>query len=680
MKERITALYERLSRDDDQQGESNSIINQKKFLEDYAKSKGFTNLKHFTDDGYSGTNFNRPGFTALLEEIKAGNVAVLCIKDMSRLGRNYLQVGFYTEMLFPEKGVRFIAVNNNIDSDNPTTDNEFTPFLNIMNEWYAKDTSKKIRAVFKNRMENGLRCSGSEPYGYFRKPGDKQTFYVDEEAATVIRRIFNMAAEGISPAQIAETLTKEEVFSPAAHQAMKVGTTCRTPNLQNPFLWHTGTVRSILQKREYLGHTVLGKTECTNFKSKKRKYLPPEDWLIFPNTHEPIIDQETWNLANKMVKRKPKRVASGTYTSRLSGLVFCADCGSRLSFSAPSYSKLSSGTDTDSDYHFQCSQYRGQGHNCTSHYIKQSDLEAILLKAVQAVSDHVLTDEDGFINDLMDQWLQQRNQTAAEETKELASIKKRLLELDQLIQGLYESKITGSMPGRQIERLINQYDAEQLRLESRATEIQKKVEADVPQKAAANRFVVLVKKYQHISELNDRMLYELIDKVVVHAPIGSSRKYRFQKVDVYFSFIGKYTPAGPDISEEERIAQTDALYEEKKEMQQKRANERVKENRAKLKELSTSDPVSAAKYQAILQRERKANRKYYANQRAKLNEDPSYQVQQAERKELAILRRLPIKESSTLAESNPKAAEVLNAKRERNAQRNRDYAERRKAK
>ena len=196
-KEKITALYERLSRDDEQQGESNSILNQKKYLEDYCRSKGFRNIRHFTDDGYSGTNFNRPGFTALLEEVKAGNVGTIIIKDMSRFGRNYLQVGFYTEMLFPDKGVRFIAVNNGIDSNNPT-ENEFTPFLNIMNEWYARDTSKKIKAVFRNRMENGLRCSGSIPYGYKFQDGDNQKLCIDEESAEVVRRIFKMAASGIT--------------------------------------------------------------------------------------------------------------------------------------------------------------------------------------------------------------------------------------------------------------------------------------------------------------------------------------------------------------------------------------------------------------------------------------------------------------------------------------------------
>lgn len=247
MKERITALYERLSRDDEQQGESNSIVNQKKYLEDFAKARGFRNIRHFTDDGYTGTNFNRPGFNALLEEINAGNVAVVIIKDMSRIGRNYLQVGFYTEIMFPEKGVRFIAVNNNIDSDNPT-ENEFTPFLNIMNEWYAKDTSKKIRAVFRNRMESGLRCSGAIPYGYCRRPGDKQQLYVDEEAAVVIRRIFRMAAGGMGISRIAETLTAEKVLIPAAHQEKAEGTESRCHKYYDPYYWNNSTVIGIIER------------------------------------------------------------------------------------------------------------------------------------------------------------------------------------------------------------------------------------------------------------------------------------------------------------------------------------------------------------------------------------------------------------------------------------------------
>ena len=255
--EKITALYERLSRDDEMQGESNSIINQKKFLEDYAKAHGMRNIRHFSDDGFSGTNFNRPSFERLLEEVKAEKVSTIIVKDLSRFGRNYLQVGFYTEMLFPDKGVRFIAVNNNIDSENPM-DNEFAPFLNIMNEWYAKDTSKKIRAIFRNRMENGERCSGSVPYGYKRMPGDKQTFYVDPEAAGVVRRIFQMAAEAVPMAVIAQTLRDENVMIPSAYASTHEGVDCHNHNYRDPYAWNTTSVKYILERQEYLGHTVLG--------------------------------------------------------------------------------------------------------------------------------------------------------------------------------------------------------------------------------------------------------------------------------------------------------------------------------------------------------------------------------------------------------------------------------------
>ena len=672
MKEKITALYERLSRDDEQQGESNSIVNQKKYLEDFAKAKGFRNIRHFTDDGYTGTNFNRPGFNALLDEINAGNVAVLCIKDMSRLGRNYLQVGFYTEMLFPEKGVRFIAVNNSIDSDNPT-ENEFTPFLNIMNEWYARDTSKKIKAVFRNRMENGLRCSGAIPYGYYRKPDDKQQLYVDEEAAVVIRRIFKLAAEGVPVTRIAEILTEEKVMNPAAHQEVAYGTESRNHRYSDPCLWNSGTVIRIIERREYLGHTVLAKTVQENFKTKKRKWLPPEEWLIFPNTHEPIIDQETWDMANKQRKRAPKRG--------------CADCGGRMSYSAAPYSKIVAGTDRDSEHNYQCSNYRNRYHACSNHYIKASDLEAIILKAVQTVSEHVLENEEAFVNQLMEQWDLKCQQSTADDQKELAAAKKRLSELDNLIQGLFESQIKGTLPERQAQRLITQYDEEQMRLESRVSELEKPDEIIAPKKADINRFIALVRKYQHITELTDPMLYEFIDKVVVHAPTGGMGRYRNQQVDVYFGFIGNYVVPGPVISEEERIAQIDALYEQKRKAKYQRSAKKNKERQASLRERAKTDPEAAAEYEVFLEKRREAGKKRRAEEKAKKEASPEYQAQLAEqaakkaaREKLAYYRKITIAELEPLAETDPVAAEVLQTRRAKAAVKNRRAKERHKQK
>lgn len=316
---KITALYERLSRDDEQAGESNSILNQKKYLEEYARQKGLRNIRHFYDDGYSGTNFNRPGFTALLEEIEAGRVDTLVVKDLSRFGRNYLQVGYYTEIVFPKKGVRFIAINNNVDSANPT-ENDFTPFLNIMNEWYAKDTSNKIKAVFKSRMKEGLRCSGAIPYGYKRINGDKQTLVVDEPAAEIVRKVFRLACQGMGVTAIAEQLTEEKVLIPSAYTAKYFPENCRNRSFSDPYRWNANTIGHILDRQEYLGHTVLGKSICENFKTKQRRAATPEELMIFPDTHEAIIDQDTWDIAQKLRVRAKPRAANGTYSHRLSGI------------------------------------------------------------------------------------------------------------------------------------------------------------------------------------------------------------------------------------------------------------------------------------------------------------------------------------------------------------------------
>ncbi|MBR2185844.1 MAG: recombinase family protein, partial [Lachnospiraceae bacterium] len=509
-KEKITALYERLSRDDELKGESNSITNQKKYLEDYARSKGFKNIRHFTDDGYSGTNFNRPGFNELLGEIKAGNVGILCIKDMSRIGRNYLQVGFYTEILFPDKGVRFIAVNNNIDSANPV-ENEFTPFLNIMNEWYAKDTSKKIKAVFRNRMENGLRCSGAIPYGYKRIPGDKQTLYVDEEAASVVRRIYKMAAEGIPVRTIADTLTADKVLIPSAYEELHDELQSRHHRYHDPYLWTGTTIGYILERQEYLGHTVLGKTICENFKTKKRRKADPEELLVFPDTHEAIVDQDIWERANRLRKRSPKRKKDGTYSHRLSGLLFCADCGARMGYISPESIHRKDGRVYDSDSAFQCGSYRSLYDECSSHYIKTSAIETVILKAVQSVSGYILENEEGFIKQLMTQWEMNQEKISSDDRKELAAAKKRVKELDGLIQNLYENQIKGIMPERQVQRLMKQYDKEQLQLESRISELEKPEQENAPKKANIKRFITLVKKYQDIRELTDSMVFEFIE-------------------------------------------------------------------------------------------------------------------------------------------------------------------------
>ena len=397
---RITALYERLSRDDEMQGESNSITNQKKYLEDYAVQHGFGNIQHFSDDGYSGTNFNRPAFNSLLTEIEAGRVGTVIVKDMSRFGRNYLQVGFYTEMMFPKKNVRFIAVNNGVDSANPA-DNDFTPFLNIMNEWYAKDTSKKIKAVFKAKMRDGKRVSGAVPYGYYRKPEDKQTLYVDEASASVVRRIFQLACDGMGATAIADTLSEDKVLIPSAYARQNHPEDCQCTNYHDSYTWNATTVGYILNRREYLGHTVLGKTTRDNFKTKRKRIANEDELLVFYNTHEAIIDQETYDKAQRMRKRVSPRRNSEKPAHRLSGLLYCADCGSRLAYIN---SKPKDGKIYDSNQAFRCSRYHNKYHSCTGHYIKASTIEMLIYQATKRVSQYVLKDEKEFVEQLKAQY------------------------------------------------------------------------------------------------------------------------------------------------------------------------------------------------------------------------------------------------------------------------------------
>lgn len=680
MKEKITALYERLSRDDEQQGESNFIINQKKYLEDYAKSKGFKNIRHFTDDGYTGTNFNRPGFNALLDEVKAGNVGTILIKDMSRIGRNYLQVGFYTEILFLDKGVRFIAVNNNIDSDSPA-ENEFTPFLNIMNEWYARDTSKKIKAIFRNRMEHGLRCSGAVPYGY--RMAEDKSLVVDSEAAEVVKRIYAMAAEGKPLRAIAEVLSVDKVLIPSAYWEQREGMASRNHRYKDPYIWTNAALVSILDRKEYLGHTVLGKTVRESFKSKKRRKATEDELLFFPDTHKAIIDQETWDRANRLRKRSPKKISRGPYFHRLSGMAFCADCGSRLSYHAQN-TKDSEEWDPMSGG-FQCSKYRNIYQACSSHYVGIKQLEAALLKAVRAVSQYVLKDEDAFIGQLMAQWEQRQEQTTSEEKKELAVASRRITELDNLIRGLYESQINGTLPERQVQKLITQYDEEQSRLESRVSELKAKETNVAPKRADINRFVALVKRYQNITELTDDMLYEFIDKIVVHAPNCGHGKAREQKLDIYFNFIGNYLPPMPEISEEELAAMREAEEVARKRAKNKRTQERQKSKLVALKEAAKTDPAAAAELEQYYEKKREKGRKDRARAKAKREADPEYQAQQEAKRiernkknmERYYKNHIPIAELEELAKTDPEAAETLRIRRETQAEKNRQNKQRR---
>ena len=549
-------------------------------------------------------------------------MATICIKDMSRIGRNYLQVGFYTEILFPDKGVRFIAVNNNIDSDNPT-ENEFTPFLNIMNEWYARDTSKKIKAIFRNRMEHGQRVSGTVSYGYKMNPEDK-SLLVDLEAAEVVKRIFAMAADGKPIRTIAETLTAERILILSAYWEQKEGMVSRNHRYHDPYLWTNAAIAYILDRKEYLGHTILGKTVRDNFKSKKRRKASEDELLFFPDTHEPIINQDTWDRANRLRKRSPKGIKNAPFHHRLSGMSFCTDCGARLGYNAPPHEP---GKEWDPMRGgFQCGNYRNIYHGCESHYISIKNLEAAVLQAVRTVSEYVLEDEDRFVEELMERWELKQAQASSDDKKELAAATMRVAELDNLIKGLYESQIKGTMPERQVQKLIVQYDEEQARLESRIAELEEPEEVATPKKADINRFIALVRKYQNITELTDEMLYEFVEKIVVHAPTGGKTIYRRQKLDIYFNFIGHYLPPMPEPTEEELRAEAEAASKAKAKAKKERANKKHREKLADLKARAETDLEAAAEYQRYRDAHNEVQRKRNAERKAQREADPEYQA------------------------------------------------------
>lgn len=590
---KYTALYERLSRDDEMQGESNSIVNQKRYLEEYAQAQGFKNIRHFTDDGYSGTNFKRPGFQKMIAAIEAGEIDVVCVKDLSRFGRDYLKVGFYTEIMFPEKGVRFIAINNSVDSANPT-ENDFTPFLNIMNEWYAKDTSNKIRAIFRSRMQDGKRCSGAIPYGYRRDPEDKNHLLIDEEAAKVVRRIYQMVIDGMGSQAIANQLTADNVLIPSAYLEQSEHGESRNHSYHDPCRWNCTAVSYILDKQEYMGHTVLGKTICENFKAKKRRKARPDELIIFENTHEPIIDAETWHLVQKLRRRTRRKLANGSYSHRLSGLVYCADCGKRLSYSSPQSQHRPDGKTYDADSSFRCPTYKSMYGECTMHYIKSSTLDKLVDEAVRKIARYVLRNEQAFLEQVRVLTSADQKHTQSEDKKELVNIKKRIAELDNYIKRLYEGNASGKIPDRQFEKLMAQYDSEQQELEERVKEIEVSIHEIQQESENGQQFVRLVQKYRDLTEIDQTALNEFIDKVVVHEATGGRTADRSQQIDIYFNFIGQFMVE--DTEEELLMQEQEAqrLADLKERERKDRRNETVRRYRHRKKEREVKQAESVS--------------------------------------------------------------------------------------
>lgn len=575
---KITALYERLSRDDEQQGESNSIINQKQYLEEYAKRQGFSNIRHFTDDGISGTTFEREGFQKLIAEVEAGNVSTVIVKDMSRLGRNYLKVGFYTDIMFPDKGVRFIAVNNGVDSET-MGDNDFTPFLNIMNEWYAKDTSQKIRAIFKAKMQEGKRVSPSVPYGYLRDPQDKQHLIIDPEPAEVVRRIYRLVIEGVGVSAIARQLTDERVLIPSAYAAEHCPENNHSKSFTSPYTWSNTAVCYILEKQEYMGHTVLGKTVLESFKTKKRRKAKPEELMIFPNTHEAIIDEETWNTAQKARKTIRKEVPNGTYTNRLTGLLYCADCGHRMYYRSPQSQHRANGKIYDSDNLYTCGNYRNIHRQCTAHSVKVSAVESLIAVSIREVCGFALEHEEEFLNTVREMDDKESERIITDSRNEKRTAAKRIDELNDLIKKLYEGNATGKIPDRHFTRLLADYDSELSTLEARTEELDNIIAQGKENEIRTDKFMRLVKKYSEFDEITTPMLNEFIDRVLIHEPVyGEKRSHRTQEIEIHFNFIGKI--GLPNVSEP---VDWEKIEQEKEKARKERKKQYDKERRARLK-------------------------------------------------------------------------------------------------
>ena len=535
--EKITALYERLSRDDfgkddDQQRESNSISNQKAMLEEFAARQGFTNIVHFTDDGISGTCFDRPGFLAMMKEVEAGNVEYLCIKDMSRMGRDYLKVGQIMEIL-RQRGVRLIAINDGVDS--ARGDDDFTPFRNIMNEYYARDTSRKIRSTFQSKGKSGKHLTGTVIYGYLWNEARDQ-WLVDPEAADVVKRIFAMTIDGYGPYQIASKLKSEKVLIPSAYLAQHGEGVNKNKTFKDVYGWGSSTICNILEKREYLGHTINFKTR-KHFKDKKSHYVPEDEWTIFENTHEPIIDQQTFDLVQK-IRGNVRRYPDGWgEAAPLTGLLYCADCGGKMYVHRTNNGKRIS--------QYTCSQYSKVpvGKLCTTqHRINEDVVLSLVSEMLKAIAEYAKHDRAEFVRVVQEAQSSQQTAEVRKQRTRLATAKQRVSELEVLLCKIYEDNILGKLSDSRYATLDAQYEKEQSELTAEISALEKAVKSYEKHEKDADRFIALIDKYENFDKLTIAMLNEFIEKILVHERDRKGSIQTTQEVEIYFNFVGRFVP------------------------------------------------------------------------------------------------------------------------------------------
>lgn len=599
--EKITALYERLSRDDEMVGDSNSIVNQKKMLEDYAKQNGYTNIEHFTDDGYSGGSFDRPDWKRMVAGIEDGSIGTIIVKDMSRIGRDYLQVGFYTEVMFKEKEVHFIAIANGVDNQKRES-SEFAPFLNIMNEWYIRDSSRKVTTVLRARGMEGKHTTNNAIYGYRKSEEDKNQWVIDEEAAEVVRRIYRMSLEGKGPYEIARILSEEQIERPSYYLAKRGLGTCRSNNnTTTPYVWRGATVSDILSKPEYMGHTVNFRSYKESYKDKRAKKTPKEDWVIFKNTQEAIVSEEMWNKVQGL-RKTARRTDTVGEANPFTGLLYCADCGAKMynhrggAGRARNWKGELNGKRRPDRDEYNCSTYnlsrQSYDKQCSQHYIRTEVVRKLVLETIKAVSDYVITNEEEFINRIYSSSRDKQKESIKSLKRKIAQDTKRVNELNMLMKKLYEDNISGKLSDKRFEFMLSEFENEQDTLEISMENAKAEIEKYESDTVRADKFIELVKRYTDFSELTTPMLNEFVEKILVHEADYSSGE-RVQEVEIYLNFIGKFElpvkePTAEEIAEHEKLKARRAKKAEYNRRYMEKRRKRIAGEEQKSKEVTVN--------------------------------------------------------------------------------------------
>ena len=520
----ITALYARLSQEDALDGESNSIANQKKILLKYAKDNGFPNPTFFIDDGVSGVTFDRPGWNEMIRLSEAGKVKTVIVKDMSRMGRDYLKVGYYTESFFAERDIRYIAINDGVDSEKG--DNEFTPFRNLFNDFYARDTSKKIRTVMRSKGNAGEHLCTNPPYGYRKYPDDKKKWIVDEEAAAVVKKIFDLCIAGKGPMQIAKALTADKVLTVKAYYAKRDGKAMP----DNLYRWDYKSIAGILERPEYTGCTVNFKTYSKSHKPKKRLQNAPENYRIFPNTQPAIIEEQVFERVQELRANKRRPTKTGRQ-GLFSGLLYCADCGEKLYF-------CTTNSFTPKQEHYVCSNYKSNTGTCSAHFIREETLKLFVLQRIFDVTAMFFDDIQSFQNMVYQQRFEEAEKAVKWQKKELEQARKRIAELDRIFKRIYEDDINGTISHERFLKLSAEYEAEQKELTEFVKLEQAAVDTYEQDRTDFDSFAAVIRKYVGIRELTPTIVNEFVKKIIVHAPDKSSG-HRRQKIEIVWNFIGE---------------------------------------------------------------------------------------------------------------------------------------------